>query len=133
MHAHPLAGSSRHTHASRHKGKLRAVLALTAAFLAVELTAALASGSLSLLADAVHMFIDVGAVLLSLTAIWLAERPATSTKTYGYYRIEILAAMINGVVLGVLALTLLWPALGRFRAPRGGCGRGLPWCRGAWV
>jgi cobalt-zinc-cadmium efflux system protein len=109
---------ARHTHGSRHKRGLRAVLALTIAFLVVELTAALATGSLSLLADAIHMSIDVGGVLLSLAAIWVAERPATSTKTYGYYRVEILAAVVNGVVLGILAVAILWQAWERFRAPR---------------
>lgn len=123
MHAHPPHGprhphGARHTHASRHKRGLRAVLALTSSFLVVELVAGLVSGSLSLLADAIHMFIDVGGVLLSLAAIWFAERPATSTKTYGYYRVEILATMINGVVLGVLAVGILWQAWERFQAPR---------------
>ena len=67
MHAH------HHTHASRHKGRLQAVLALTVAFLAVELAFALYTGSLSLLADAVHLLADVGGVLLSLVAIWFAD------------------------------------------------------------
>jgi cobalt-zinc-cadmium efflux system protein len=110
--------AARHTHGSRHKRGLRAVLALTAAFLVVELAAAFATGSLSLLADAIHMSIDVGGVLLSLGAIWVAERPATSTKTYGYYRVEILAAVVNGVVLGILAVAILWQAWERFRAPQ---------------
>ena len=73
MHSH-------HTHASRHKGRLQAVLALTVSFLGVELAFALWTGSLSLLADAVHLLADVGGVLLSLVAIWFAERPATATK-----------------------------------------------------
>lgn len=110
MHTH-------HTHASRHKGRLRAVLAITVAFLGVELAVALGTGSLSLLADAVHLLADVGGVLLSLVAIWFAERPATATKTYGYYRVEILAALVNGVVLCALGLAILAGAYGRLWTP----------------
>ena len=76
-------------------------------FLLVELALAVWTGSLSLLADAVHMLVDAGGVLLSLVAIWFAERPATSRKTYGYYRVEILAALVNGVVLCLVALGIL--------------------------
>jgi len=63
------------------------------------------------------MFTDAGAILLSLGAIWVAERPATATKTYGYYRVEILATLVNGVLLCVLALVILWHAWGRLWAP----------------
>jgi cobalt-zinc-cadmium efflux system protein len=107
----------RHTHGSRHKRRLLGALALTASVLAVELAVALWTGSLALLADAVHMFTDAGAILLSLGAIWVAERPATTTKTYGYYRVEILATLVNGVALCVLALGILWHAWGRLWAP----------------
>ena len=97
----------RHTHGSRHKHRLIAVFALTAAFLLVEAAVGLWTGSLSLLADAVHMLVDAGGVLLSLLAVWFAERPATPAKTYGYYRVEILAALVNGVVLCVMAIGIL--------------------------
>ena len=107
----------RHTHGSRHKSRLLGALALTATVLVVELAVALWTGSLSLLADAAHMFTDAGAILLSLGAIWVAERPATATKTYGYYRVEILATLVNGVLLCVLALLILWHAWGRLWAP----------------
>jgi cobalt-zinc-cadmium efflux system protein len=96
-----------HTHGSRHKHRLRAVFGLTASFLVVEAGAGLWTGSLSLLADATHMLVDAGGVLLSLFAVWFAERPATPDKTYGYYRVEILAALVNGVVLCVMALAIL--------------------------
>lgn len=97
----------RHTHGTRHKHRLRAVFALTGTFLLGELAVALWAGSLSLLADATHMLVDAGGVLLSLVAVWFAERPATPEKTYGYYRVEILAALINGVVLCVVAVAIL--------------------------
>ncbi len=110
MHAH-------HTHGSQHKHRLRGALALTASVLVVEAAVALWTGSLSLLADAVHLFTDAGGLLLSLGAIWVAERPATATKTYGYYRVEILAAVVNGVVLCLLALGILWHAWQRLGSP----------------
>ena len=97
----------RHTHGSRHKHRLRAVFGLTSAFLLVEAAVGLWTGSLALLADATHMLVDAGGVLLSLLAVWFAERPATPAKTYGYYRVEILAALVNGVVLCVMALGIL--------------------------
>src|SRR6266849_1531884 len=68
------------------------------------------TGSLALLADAAHLFVDAAGVGLSLLAVWFAERPATPEKTYGYYRVEILAALLNGVVLCVLALVILFAA-----------------------
>ncbi|HEY7040834.1 MAG TPA: cation diffusion facilitator family transporter [Methylomirabilota bacterium] len=97
----------RHTHGSRHKRRLLAVFGLTAGFLVVEAGVGLWTGSLSLLADATHMLVDAGGVLLSLLAVWFAERPATPAKTYGYYRVEILAALVNGVVLCVMAVAIL--------------------------
>ena len=57
------------------------------------------SGSLALLADAGHMLTDVGALALSLLTAWVAQRPADDTKTYGYLRWEILAALVNGAAL----------------------------------
>ena len=110
MHEH-------HTPGSRHKNRLWAVLALTACFLLVEVAGALATGSLSLLADAAHMLVDTGGLLMSLLAVWFAERPATPAKTYGYYRVEILAALVNGVVLCVLAAGILFKAYERLWQP----------------
>jgi cobalt-zinc-cadmium efflux system protein len=107
----------RHTHGSRHKHRLLAVFGLTAGFLVVEAGVGLWAGSLSLLADAVHMLVDAGGVLLSLLAVWFAERPATPAKTYGYYRVEILAALVNGVVLCVMAVGILLATYQRIWQP----------------
>jgi len=107
----------RETHGSRHKRGLRTAFALTAAFLVVEAAAGILTGSLSLLADAAHMMVDAGGLLLSLIAVWFAERPATPEKTYGYYRVEILAALVNGVVLCVLAVAILIKAYERLWHP----------------
>ena len=107
----------RHTHGSRHKHRLVAVFGLTAGFLVVEAAVGVWTGSLSLLADAVHMLVDAGGVLLSLLAVWFAERPATPAKTYGYYRVEILAALVNGVVLSVMAVGILLATYQRIWQP----------------
>jgi cobalt-zinc-cadmium efflux system protein len=105
------------TPGARHARRLRAALALTAGFLAVEAAAGLWTGSLALLADAAHMLVDAGGLLLSLLAIGFAGRPATPEKTYGYYRVEILAALVNGVVLCLLAAGILVKAYERALAP----------------
>ena len=106
------------THGARHKRGLRAAFALTSAFLVVEAAVGLWTGSLSLLADAAHMLVDAGGLLLSLFAVWFAERPAPPEKTYGYYRVEILAALVNGVVLCLLAVGILVKAYERLWHPQ---------------
>ena len=91
------------------------VFALSASFMVVQVVVGWWTNSLALLADAAHLFVDAAGVGLSLFAVWFAERPATAEKTYGYYRVEILAAVVNGVVLCVLALAILveaWDRLG---------------------
>lgn len=75
------------------------------------------TNSLALLADAGHMFTDVAALTLTLGAIWFAERPATEKKTYGYYRIEILAALLNGVALLLISLWVIYEAYERWLTP----------------
>ena len=107
----------RHTHSSRHKHRLWAVLALSTVFMVIQVVVGWWTGSLALLADAAHLFVDAAGVGLSLLAVWFAERPATPEKTYGYYRVEILAALLNGVVLCVLALVILFEAWERLRRP----------------
>ena len=113
MGAHP----HRQTAASRSRGRLTATLALTCAFLVVEVAGALWSGSLALLADAGHMLADAGGLGLALFAIWIAGRPPTPAKTYGYYRAEILAALVNAIVLLVVAGGILVETYRRLLAP----------------
>ena len=98
----------RQTAAARSRGRLTATLVLTCGFLVVEVAGALWSGSLALLADAGHMLADAAGLGLALFAIWIATRPPTPAKTYGYYRAEILAALVNAIVLlGVAGLILV--------------------------
>jgi cobalt-zinc-cadmium efflux system protein len=75
------------------------------------------TNSLALLADAGHMLTDVAALTLTLTAFWFASRPANDRKTYGYYRLEILAAFVNGVALVLISLWIFYEAYERFFAP----------------
>jgi len=112
-----MAHADRPTAAARSRGRLLTTLGLTAAFLVVEVLGALFTGSLALLADAGHMLTDVGALALALFAIWVAARPPTPAKTYGYYRAEILAALVNALVLLAVAGAILVEAYRRLRAP----------------
>lgn len=82
-----------------------------------EVIGGLVTNSLALLADAGHMLTDVGGLALALAAIKFAERPATPERTYGYYRVEILAALTNAVVLIGISLYILYEAYERFRNP----------------
>jgi cobalt-zinc-cadmium efflux system protein len=94
--------------AAAHRGRLAAVLALTVGVLAVELVGAAVSGSLALLADAGHVLADGAGIGLALLAVRFATRPATPQRTFGYYRLEILAAVVNAVLLfGVAGFVLV--------------------------
>ena len=75
------------------------------------------ANSLALLADAGHMLTDVAALSLTLAAIWFASRPATAKKTFGYYRLEILAAFVNGIALVLISLWVIYEAYERWNAP----------------
>ena len=108
----------RATAAARSRGRLTTTLTLTGAFLVVEVGAAFWTGSLALAADAGHMLTDVGGLALALFAMWIAGRPPTPAKTFGYYRAEILAALVNAVVLMVVAAFILVEAYQRVLAPR---------------
>lgn len=97
--------------------KLWIVLILTGGFMVVEAVGGYVSGSLALLADAGHMLTDVGAIALCLLTAWIAQRPADQSKTYGYQRWEILAALINGAALIGIAVWVVVEAIGRIGTP----------------
>lgn len=97
--------------------KLWVVLVLTGCFMLVEVVGGFLSGSLALLADAGHMLTDVGAIALSLLTAWIAQRPADQSKTYGYMRWEILAALVNGAALVGIAVWVVIEAIGRMGSP----------------
>ena len=83
----------------------------------VELVGGVLSHSLALIADAAHMLADVGALGLSLFVLWFSRRPARPERSYGNLRVEILAALINGVALVVIAMAIFWEAYQRFLVP----------------
>lgn len=97
--------------------RLWAVLGLTGTFMVLEAVGGWVSGSLALLADAGHMLTDVGALTLSLLTAWIAQRPADDTKTYGYLRWEILAALVNGAALFGIAGWVVVEAVQRLQHP----------------
>jgi cobalt-zinc-cadmium efflux system protein len=99
------------------RSRLAAVLALTAGFMIVEVAGGLWTGSLALLADAGHMLSDVGSLTLGLLAVWFARQPPTPANSFGYVRVEILAALVNALVLLAVAGALLHEAYRRLAAP----------------
>jgi cobalt-zinc-cadmium efflux system protein len=108
-----------HHHGTGQAGRnsLKAALVITATLLGAEFFGALYTNSLALLADAGHMLTDVAALSLSLFAMRFASRRATPRKTYGFYRVEILAALLNGVFLILVALYIFYEAYHRFANP----------------
>lgn len=105
------------TTASASRNRLVAVFALTATIFVVELVGGLVSNSLALLADAGHMFTDVAGIGLALLAIWFAGRPANGGRTFGYLRLEILAAVVNAVLLFGVSAFILFEAWRRLSDP----------------
>lgn len=108
-----------HTHGppTANRRRLGIVLGLSTAYLLAEVIGGLVANSLALLADAGHMLSDVAALALSLFAVWMAQRPATPRRTYGYYRTEILAALANGATLVAVSLYIFIEAVARLREP----------------
>lgn len=112
----------------QHRGErnaLAAALALVVGFAAVETAAGIVSGSLALLADAAHMLSDGVALALALGAAWLARRPATPERSFGWRRAEVLAALANALALVGLGAWIVWEAAGRLSDP--------PDVTGTWV
>lgn len=113
-----------HDHSEHHghnrdtgKSRLRLILVLTSSFFIAEVIGGLWTNSLALLSDAGHMLSDMFALGLSLFAFWLSSKKPTPTKTYGYYRFEVVAAFINGVLLILIALWIFTEAYGRMQHP----------------
>ena len=101
----------------QNRRALQITFLLTLIYFIVELIGGILTNSLALLADAAHMLTDVGGLALALFAAWIAKKPATPQKTYGYYRVEILAALANAVVLFLISFYILYEAYRRFEEP----------------
>jgi len=111
-----------HTETDRHttidgSGGLKIALLVVAIMMAAEIAGGILSNSLALLGDAGHMLVDALALGLSLIAINLAKKPATSQRTYGLHRAEIMAALANGVILVLVAVFIFYESYQRFRNP----------------
>lgn len=106
-----------HSAAGRHAAPLSAAIGIGIAVLVIELIAGIAANSLALIADAGHVFADVSGMALSLIAIRLAARPPTGTRSFGLYRLEMLAAAVNAVLLLVIAIVVGVEAIRRFAVP----------------
>lgn len=106
-----------HSAAAADRRSLVIVLAIGLGVLAIEVVGGIAANSLALLADAGHVLTDVVGIALALGAIWVAGRPATDARTFGWYRAEILAAALNAVLLFGVAAYVLWEAWQRWNEP----------------
>lgn len=119
MHGPP--GHSHHHgsgHGAAHRRRLGWALCLSATYMVAEFVGGWITNSLALLADAGHMLSDVAGLGLSFFAVWIASRPSPSNRTFGYYRAEILAALVNGATLIAIAGSIFWEAVHRFTAPQ---------------
>lgn len=116
---HSLDGHHGHPHAKpRVRTRMLATLGLTTVIMIAEALGGYLSGSLALLADAGHMLTDVLALLVAFTALSLSQKPADDRRTYGYRRLEILAALANGIALVVVSGSIFYEALQRWFTPR---------------
>lgn len=111
------SGAAEIVHRRQKTQTLWVTLILLISFFIAELGISLWSHSLSLLADAGHLMTDVAALSLTLLASWFATRPAAGQATFGYHRVEMLAALMNGLSLLAIAALIAWEAIGRLQAP----------------
>jgi len=105
-------------HPAAGKKNLRLALWITASWFLIELIGGLYANSLALIADAAHMLTDLAALGLSLFALKISTRPATHSKTFGYMRAEILAALANGIFLILIAMYIFYESYQRFWEPQ---------------
>lgn len=110
-------GHHGHSHAPNNKAGLLIALIITAGIMLLEFVGGLVTNSLALLSDSGHMLSDTAALALSLAAMWIAVRPRSASRTYGFHRFEILAALLNGVTLFVIAAFIIAEAVKRFGEP----------------
>ncbi|MBP2627603.1 MAG: czcD1 [Firmicutes bacterium] len=124
MHNHSSHGHGgndhNHSHGLRREGNkksLTVALIITFGIMIAEAVGGWLTNSLALLSDSGHMLSDVGSLALSLMAVWFAAKPASTSKSYGYHRFEILTALLNGLALFAIAGVIIWEAYSRFNEP----------------
>ncbi|NQX59594.1 cation diffusion facilitator family transporter [Paenibacillus qinlingensis] len=115
-HGHGHHHGHHHGHSGNKQGLLIA-LGITASIMVLELVGGLWTNSLALLSDSGHMLSDAGALALSLLALWFTAKPSSARLSFGFHRIEILAALFNAVTLFVIAGLIIWEAIERFLHP----------------
>ena len=113
-HAH---GGHGHAHGSGDKGRVLIAAVLTAGFMVAEAVGGLVTGSLALLADAGHMLTDSVSLVLAWYAFHLAARAGTARLTYGFDRVKVLVAYMNGLTIFIIGAWIVWEAVERFSAP----------------
>ncbi|RTE09267.1 cation diffusion facilitator family transporter [Paenibacillus whitsoniae] len=116
-HGHHHGHHGHHHHGAGNRKGLTYALLITAGIMILEFVGGLWTNSLALLSDSGHMLSDAGSLALSLFAMWLAARPASPRRSFGFHRFEILAALFNAVTLFVIAGFIIWEAVERFRHP----------------
>jgi len=116
-HAHFRGHGNGQTATGGHRRALTTVLLISLAIAVAEVIGAVVTGALVLFADAAHMAADAAGVGLSVLAAWFAARPATARRTFGYARAEILAAMVNALVLLAMAVLIFIEAIRRLMSP----------------
>lgn len=116
-HSHDHGAGSMGADRTASRKALGRTLLLTSAFTLAEVVGGILTGSLALLADAAHMLSDDLSLAIALGAIWLAERPSTPRRTFGFKRAEILAALFNGVTLVAISIWIFYEAARRFQDP----------------
>ncbi len=115
IHGHNHGGSASSMFA--HRGRLAWALGLTVVYMVAEAIGGIWTGSLALIADAAHMLSDAAALALSLFAVRIAQRPPTAERTFGFYRTEILAALLNGATLVAISVFVFVEAYERWQQP----------------
>ncbi len=116
-HSHSHSHGHHHGAGAKNEQRLALTLGLTSLFVVVEIAAGIFSGSLALLSDAAHMFSDVAGLTIALLAMKIGKRPANARKTYGYYRLEILASAFNAILLFLVGIYIVYEAWRRFAEP----------------
>ena len=113
VHTHAHADAHEHAHRARSEAGLRIAFAVTSTILVLEAVGGWLTGSVALLADAGHMLTDAGALGIALFASWVARRPRSDRKSFGYGRAEVLAALGNGLLLGAVSVAIALESLER--------------------
>ena len=116
-HGHDYGHDHRTSVTAGNERRIRLVFIFTAGYAAVQAIGGWLSGSLALIADSGHMVSDAAALLLALIAYRVARRPADNTRTYGFHRVRVLAALANGATLLLLVAWIAWEAVGRIDQP----------------